>query len=100
MAYRVELTPPDIEPYRQGNTGIGYVTTFEAAEPGRNVVVCALTHGNEICGAIALDKLLRAGIRPAPGRLTLAFSNVMAYREFDSRYPVASRYIDEDFNRL
>ena len=24
----------------------------------------------------------------------------MAYREFDPRYPIASRYIDEDFNRL
>jgi predicted deacylase len=100
LAYRVELTPPDIEPYRQGNTGIEYVTTFEAPEPGPHVMVAALTHGNEICGAIALDKLLRAGIRPRRGRLTLAFNNVMAYREFDPRYPVASRYIDEDFNRL
>ena len=63
-------------------------------------MVAALTHGNEICGAIALDKLLRAGIRPRRGRLTLAFNNVAAYREFDPRYPIASRYIDEDFNRL
>jgi predicted deacylase len=100
FAYRVELTPPDIEPYRAGNTGIEYVTTFTAAEPGPHVMVAALTHGNEICGAIALDKLFRAGIRPRRGRLTLAFNNVMAYREFDSRYPVASRYIDEDFNRI
>src|SRR5205814_10281411 len=30
----------------------------------------------------------------------LAFDNVAAYREFDPRYPIASRYIDEDFNRL
>ena len=29
LAYRVELTPPDIEPYRAGNTGIEYVTTFD-----------------------------------------------------------------------
>src|SRR5947209_16373376 len=60
----------------------------------------ALTHGNEICGAIALDALFRAGVRPRRGRLTLAFDNVAAYREFDPRYPIASRYIDEDFNRL
>ena len=100
LTYRVELTPPDIEPYRQGNTGIDYVTTFTAAEPGPHVLVCALTHGNEICGALALDKLLRAGIRPRSGRLTLAFNNVAAYRAFDPRYPIASRYIDEDFNRL
>ena len=100
LSYRVELTPPDIEPYRAGNTGIEYVTTWVAAEPGPHVMVAALTHGNEICGAIALDTLFRAGIRPRRGRLTLAFNNVAAYREFDPRYPVASRYIDEDFNRL
>jgi predicted deacylase len=96
----VELTPPDIEPYRAGNTGVDYVTSFVAAEPGPHVLVCALTHGNEICGAIALDRLLGAGIRPRRGRLTLAFNNIAAYREFDPRYPIASRYIDEDFNRL
>jgi predicted deacylase len=100
LAYRVELTPPDIDPYREGNTGIDYVTTFTAAASGPHVMVCALTHGNEICGAIALDRLFRGGVRPRRGRLTLAFNNVAAYREFDPRYPVASRYIDEDFNRL
>jgi hypothetical protein len=30
----------------------------------------------------------------------LAFNNVAAYHEFDPRYPIASRYVDEDFNRL
>jgi predicted deacylase len=100
LNYTVELTPPDVEPYRVGNTGIEYVTTFEAREPGPHVVVMALTHGNEICGAITLDQLFRAEIRPRRGRLTLAFNNVAAYREFDPRYPIASRYVDEDFNRL
>jgi predicted deacylase len=100
LNYTVELTAPDIEPYRVGNTGIEYVTTFEAREPGPHVVVMALTHGNEICGAITLDKLFRADVRPRRGRLTLAFNNVAAYREFDPRYPIASRYVDEDFNRL
>jgi len=100
LTYKVELTAPDIEPYRAGNTGIDYVTSFDAPEPGPHVLVTALTHDNEICGAIALDQLLRAGVRPRRGRLTLAFDNVAAYREFDSRYPIASRYVDEDFNRL
>ncbi len=100
LSYRVELTPPDIEPYRAGNTGIEYVTRFTATEPGPHVLVTALTHGNEICGAIALDRLFRAGVRPRRGTLTLAFDNVAAYREFDVRYPIASRYVDEDFNRL
>jgi len=100
LAYRVELTPPDIEPYRTGNTGVEYVTRFVASEPGPHVLVTALTHGNEICGAITLDRLLEAGVRPHRGTLTLAFDNVAAYREFDPRYPIASRYVDEDFNRL
>src|SRR5207253_6382251 len=34
------------------------------------------------------------------GKLTLAFDNIAAYRSFDSRVPTASRYVDEDFNRL
>lgn len=98
--YPVELTPPDIKPYRHGNIGIEYVTTFAASEPGPHAVVCALTHGNEICGAIALDRLFRSGFQPRRGKLTLAFNNVAAYREFDPRYPIASRYVDEDLNRL
>jgi predicted deacylase len=100
LSYNIELTPPDIEPYRAGSTGTEYVTTFAAPEAGPHVLLTALTHGNEICGAIALDKLFRAGIRPRRGTLTLAFDNVAAYQEFDPRYPVASRYVDEDFNRL
>lgn len=98
--YPIELTPPDIEPYRAGNTGVDYVTTFDSGNAGPHVLVTALTHGNEICGAIALDQLFRAGLRPRRGRLTLAFDNVAAYRSFDRRYPVASRFVDEDFNRL
>ena len=100
LAYRVELTPPDIEPYRPAIPGSTTSRRFAAGEPGPHVLVTALTHGNEICGAIALDRLFRAGIRPRRGRLTLAFDNVAAYREFDPRYPIASRYVDEDFNRL
>ena len=98
--YAVELTPPDIEPYRAGNVGVDYVTTFDSGVSGPHVLVTALTHGNEICGAIALDRLFRAGLRPRRGRLTLAFDNVAAYRSFDPRYPVVSRFVDEDFNRL
>ncbi len=98
--YPVELTPPDIEPYRAGNTGVEFVTRFDSGVAGPAVLVTALTHGNEICGAIALDRLLRAGIRPRRGGLTFAFDNVAAYRNFDPRMPSAARYVDEDFNRL
>jgi predicted deacylase len=99
-SYAIELTPPDIEPYRAGNTGIDYVTAFDSGLPGPHVLVTALTHGNEICGAIALDRLFRAELRPRQGKLTLAFDNVAAYQSFDRRVPTASRFVDEDFNRL
>jgi len=63
-------------------------------------MVQALTHGNEFCGAIALDWLLRERPAPARGRLTLAFANVDAYARFDLDDPDASRFIDEDYNRV
>ncbi|MBP2298306.1 succinylglutamate desuccinylase/aspartoacylase domain-containing protein [Azospirillum picis] len=96
----VELSPPDIAPYRRGNTGIDHVTSLTAAEPGPHVVLNALVHGNEISGAIALDSLLRLGVRPRRGRLSFVFANTAAYATFDRQNPYASRYLDEDFNRL
>lgn len=95
----MELAPPDIAPYKQGNTGIDYVTTFKAAQPGPHVMVSALVHGNELCGAIALDALFRAGVRPRRGRLTLGFMNPAAFARFDPQEPSASRFVEEDLNR-
>jgi predicted deacylase len=96
----IELTPPDLSPYRAGNTGIDHVWSFASAKPGPHVFLTALTHGNEICGAIALDRLLRAELRPAIGKLTFAFANVAAYERFNQRDPSAARYLDEDMNRV
>ena len=96
----VELTPPDITPWRAGNTGVDFVHRLEASLPGPNVMVQALTHGNEICGAIALDWLLRQDFGPLRGRLTLAFANVEAYARFDAADPYPSRCVDEDLNRV
>ncbi len=99
-AYPVELEAPDIRPYRGGNSGIEYVSTFDSGKPGPHLMLAALTHGNELCGAIALDWLLRQGVRPLAGRLTLAFMNVAAYARFERNNPSASRCVDEDFNRV
>ncbi|MFC7333259.1 succinylglutamate desuccinylase/aspartoacylase domain-containing protein [Rhodocista pekingensis] len=96
----IELVAPDIAPYRHGNTDIEHVSSITADEPGPHVLVNALMHGNELCGAVALDFLFRHGIRPRRGRLTLSFCNVAAYATFDPRAPVASRYVDEDMNRV
>jgi len=63
-------------------------------------MVQALTHGNEICGAIALDWLLAGGFRPRRGSLTVAFANVAAFARFDPNEPFASRLVDEDYNRV
>ncbi len=96
----IELTPPDISAYRTGNTGVDFVTTFDSGRPGPHVMVNAVTHGNELCGAIAVDFLFRHEVRPQCGKLTLSFANYMAYLEFDPDNPTASRFVDEDFNRL
>lgn len=96
----VELTAPDIEAHRGSATGVDFVHTFESGRPGPHVMVNAITHGNEICGAIVVDRLLRLGLRPTRGTLTLSFANVDAFLRFDPRRPYATRFIDEDFNRV
>ena len=98
--YPVELTPPDVSPYRDGTHGVPHVHTLEASAPGPHVAISAVVHGNEPVGAIVLDRMLREGVRPARGRLSLAFVNVAAYEAFDPARPNASRWVDEDFNRL
>jgi predicted deacylase len=98
--YAIELTPPDLAPWRAGNTGVDFVHRFDSGRPGPTVMVQALTHGNEICGAIALDWLLKQDLAPARGRLLLAFANVEAYARFDPARPNDSRFVDEDYNRV
>jgi predicted deacylase len=98
--YPVLLEPPDIAPYRRGNARVDYVHVFDSGRRGPNVMIQALTHGNEFCGAIALDALLKENVRPRSGRLTLAFANVAAYERFDFDNPDRTRYIDEDYNRV
>lgn len=99
-AIPVELEAPDIAPHRKSNTGTDYIHTFDSGKPGPHALVNALTHGNEICGAIVVDRLLREGLRPTRGKLTLAFANVAAFLRFDPANPYATRFVDEDFNRV
>lgn len=97
---RVEIVPPDITPHAESGVGIPYLHVRESGRPGPSVMVSAVVHGNELCGAVVLDRLLRTGLRPARGRLTLAFMNVDAYQRFDPADPAASRFVERDFNRL
>jgi predicted deacylase len=98
----IELQAPDLSRWAPGNTGTPYVWRFDSGQPGPQVMVQALTHGNEICGAIALDRLLdgQAQWRPVRGSLTLAFGNMAAFARWDPAEPDRSRYVDEDFNRV
>lgn len=94
-----ELATPDLGDWRLGNTGTPGVWQFDAGQPGRHVMISALVHGNELCGAWALLGLLTAGVRPQQGRLTLAFCNLDAFDRFDPAHHDASRLVEEDLNR-
>lgn len=96
---RPALAAPEIGPWREGNVLPG-VWSFEGVEPGLHVCVVALTHGNEIAGAVLLDRWLRAGLRPLAGRLTLVFANLDAFSRFNPADPTASRFLEEDLNRV
>ena len=99
----IEAIFPDIEEWAISNTRFAHVWTYVADAPGPHVCVNALVHGNEVCGAIAADWLLRelaAGLRPLRGALSVTFANVDAYQSFDANKPFDSRCIEEDFNRL
>ena len=95
-----ELPKPDLGDWRRGNTGIEGVWRFESGVAGREVLVSALVHGNELCGAWALREALQAGVRPRAGSLTLAFCNLAAFDRFDPEDTDRSRFVDQDFNRL
>lgn len=98
-APRFELPPPDIAAWRAGNTGVEGVWRFDSGRPGRAVLISALIHGNEVCGAWAIKGLLESGLRPQRGALTLMLCNLAAFDRFDLGAPDAARFVEEDLNR-
>jgi len=99
-APRLDVLPRDLSAYRAGNTGVPYVHRFESGQPGPNVLVNALTHGNEFCGMVAACDLLDRGVRPRIGSLTVSFANVAAYESFDAAHPFDSRQLVHNLNRV
>ncbi len=93
------LPQPDIAAWRAGNTGTEGVWQFDSGQSGRHVMISALVHGNELCGAWALKGLLEAGVRPQRGALTLALCNLAAFDRFDPARHDGARFVDEDLNR-
>lgn len=94
------FTRPALDRFATSTCGVPYVVALDGGAPGPHVVLSALVHGNELCGADALCRLIDARLRPVRGRLSLAFANVAAYRSFDPDRPFAARFLDEDMNRL
>src|SRR3954462_4065041 len=93
----IEYDFPDLSRWEKGDAP--YIHVRESGKPGPTVMVAALTHGNEVSGAIVVDALLAAGLKPRKGTLIFSFNNIEAYHSFDAKNPFKSRMIDEDFNR-
>ena len=98
--FKVRLCRPDISRWIAGNTGIPGIITRDSGQPGLHVALLSLMHGNELAGAIVLDQLLQAGLLPTRGRLSFGFLNLAAFDRFDPLRPTASRFLDEDLNRV
>ncbi len=98
--FPVSIRPPLIGRWRDGNAGLPGVISMRGDEGGPHLVLMSLMHGNEIAGAIVLDRLLRDGLRPSRGRITLVFANLDAFDRFDVADPTASRFVHEDMNRI
>jgi predicted deacylase len=93
----IEFAFPELRKWEKGVAP--YIYVLESGKPGPVVMVAALTHGNEVSGAVVVDALLEAGLKPRQGTLIFSFNNIEAYHSFDPRTPFKSRMIDEDFNR-
>ena len=93
----IEFAFPELRKWEKG--AAPYIHVFESGKAGPTVMVAALTHGNEVSGAVVVDALLERGLRPRTGTLIFSFNNIEAYLSFDAKTPFKSRMVDEDFNR-
>ena len=93
----IEFAFPELRKWEKG--AAPYIHVLESGKAGPTVMVTALTHGNEVSGAVAVDGLLAAGLKPRIGTLIFSFNNIDAYHSFDPRTPFKSRMVEEDFNR-
>jgi predicted deacylase len=98
--FKVRLCRPEIARWVVGNTGVAGITTRASGVAGPHVALFSLMHGNELAGAIVLDRLLQAGLTPTRGKLSFGFLNLTAFDRFDPQRPTASRFVDEDMNRV
>ena len=103
--HAVEIQLPDLSRWaRSRSADIPFVHEFTASEPGADALITSLIHGNEYSGAMVMSELLAllsAGqLKLSRGRLTVVFANVDAFAGFDATQPDASRFVDQDMNRV
>jgi predicted deacylase len=101
----VEIERPDISAWAAGNCdNLAYAHEFSSGQAGADILISALVHGNEYAGAIALCdflSLLKYGqLKLRTGRITALFANVAGFHSFDAAQPDASRFVDQDLNRV
>ena len=106
------LVAPNLARYTDraiGATELGHTPTagvwqFNSTRPGPSVLITALIHGNEICGAWAasqlIEELWQSAIAVEQGQLTIAFCNLKAFEQFNPNDLHSSRFVDEDMNRV
>lgn len=82
------------------NCGTPGVWRFDSTQPGQRIVITALVHGNEVCGAAALWNVVQQQPMPRSGSLTLVFCNLAAYARLSDANKEECRLVDEDLNRL
>lgn len=91
---------PDAEALAGTNCGTPGVWRFGGQAPGPHLVITALIHGNEVCGAHAAGRLLEEPPQFARGTLTVAFCNLRAYAMLTDDNKSKCRLVDEDLNRV
>jgi len=94
-ADRVRLS--EIRPWEKGEAP--YIHVQESGKPGPTVMLAALTHGNEVSGAIVVDALLARALKAAQRHADLLVQQLRGLSALRSKNPFKSRMIDEDFNR-
>lgn len=100
LPHPVQLVAPELGKWAGPAGGPAWAQERDSLRPGPELLLTALVHGNEYSGALALDAFLRSGLLPRRGRITAVFCNMAAFARFDPARPDASRYVDEDFNRV
>lgn len=101
----VEVACPDISHWAKSNVGdTSYVHEFRSQAAGADVLISSLVHGNEYTGAIVLSELLSllecGKLALRRGSITAMFANVDGFALFDPAQPDASRFVDQDLNRV